>query len=82
MEEKQNSDELYRYDDEFRDTIATVDSRGKRIWLFPKMPQGTLQNWRRVVSVSLLALLFAGPFLKIGGRPFLLLNILIVISFF
>jgi len=62
--------------EEFRDTIATVDEKGKRIWLYPKKPFGTVHQWRIVVTVLLLSVLFAGPFLKIGGQPFLLLNIL------
>jgi cytochrome c oxidase accessory protein FixG len=61
--------------EEFRDSIATVDEKGKRIWIFPKKPSGNLHNWRIVVTVILLSLLFGGPFLKIGGQPFLLLNI-------
>ncbi len=75
MEITKGSDDLYRYDEEFRDTIATVDKKGKRIWLFPKKPGGTLHQWRVVVTVVLLFIFFSGPFLKIGGRPFLLLNI-------
>ena len=69
------SDDLYSYDEEFRDSIATVDEKGKRIWIFAKKPEGTLHRWRILVTVLLLSLLFAGPFLRIGGQPFLLLNI-------
>jgi cytochrome c oxidase accessory protein FixG len=61
--------------EEFRDTISTVDDKGKRIWIYPKKPTGRLHNWRIVVTVFLLALLFGGPFLKISGQPFLLLNV-------
>ncbi len=71
----QPGDDLYRYDEEFRDHIATVDNKGKRIWLFPKKPGGALHQWRVVVTLVLLSLFFSGPFLKIGGRPLLLLNI-------
>ncbi len=67
--------ELYLYDEEFRNTIATVDEKGKRIWLFPKKPKGNYHTWRVIVTVLLLSIFFAGPFLKIGGRPLLLLNI-------
>ena len=66
---------FYEYDEEYRDTIATVDEQGKRIWVYPKKPSGSLHNKRIVVTIILLSILFAGPFLKIGGRPFLLLNI-------
>ncbi|MBL0740500.1 cytochrome c oxidase accessory protein CcoG [Chryseolinea lacunae] len=66
--------DLYHYEEEFRDNIATVDEKGKRIWIYPKKPSGPLHRWRIVVSVVLLALLFGGPFLTIGGKPLLLLN--------
>ena len=64
------------YDDEFRDSIATVDSEGKRRWIYPKKPSGKLHNWRIVVTVVLLSLLFAGPFIKINGQPLLLMNVI------
>src|SRR6478736_3051770 len=70
-----NEDELYHYEDEFRNTIATVDEKGKRIWVFAKKPKGAYHNWRIAVTVVLLSILFSGPFLKINGQPFLLLNI-------
>src|SRR4051812_48501026 len=69
------SGDLYQYDDEFRDSIATVDEKGKRIWVYAKKPKGTLHNWRVVVTVALLSILLGGPFIKIGGQPLLLLNI-------
>jgi len=61
---------------EYRDHIATVDEDGKRIWVYPKKPSGPLYNARTLVSLILLALLFGGPFMTIGGRPILLLNFL------
>lgn len=61
--------------EEFRDSIATVDESGKRIWIYPKKPSGLLFKWRIVVTVFLLSLLFAGPFITINGQPLLLLNI-------
>jgi len=64
----------YSYEEEFRNSIATVDAAGKRIWVYPKKPKGRLHNWRIVVTTSLLTLLFSGPFLTIGGQPLLLLN--------
>ncbi|WP_286756626.1 cytochrome c oxidase accessory protein CcoG [Roseivirga sp. UBA838] len=67
--------DLYTYDDQYRDTIATVDEKGKRVWVYPKKPKGSYHNKRMVVSVILLTILFAGPFIKIGGEPFLLLNV-------
>ena len=68
-------EDLYQFDEEFRDTIATVDERGKRIWIYPKKPKGRYHTWRAIVSVVLLVLLFAGPFVNINGHPLILLNI-------
>ena len=62
-------------DEEFRDSIATVDEEGKRIWIYPKKPSGRLHNWRIAVTIILLSLLFSGPFIKINGQPLLLVNI-------
>ncbi|MBJ6119767.1 cytochrome c oxidase accessory protein CcoG [Pontibacter sp. BT310] len=61
--------------DEFRDHISTVDEQGKRIWVYPRKPKGKLYNYRKYVSYLLLALLFAGPFIKINGLPLLMLNV-------
>lgn len=68
-------DNFYEYDEEYRDTIATVDEQGKRIWVYPKKPKGSLHNKRVAVTVILLSILFSGPFIKVGGQPFLLFNI-------
>ncbi|WP_317129000.1 hypothetical protein [Mangrovivirga cuniculi] len=77
MSENKNSvqEDLYSYDEEFRDTIATVDSEGKRVWVYPKKPKGRYYNARNIVSIVLLVLFFATPFIKINGNPFLLINI-------
>jgi len=61
--------------EEFRDSIATVDEKGKRVWIYPRKPSGLYHKWRIAVTVLLLSILFAGPFLKINGQPFLLLNV-------
>ncbi len=62
-------------DDEFRDSIATVDEHGKRIWLYPKKPSGKFHGWRILVTTVLLTLLFSAPFIRINGQPFILLNV-------
>jgi cytochrome c oxidase accessory protein FixG len=75
MEAPQAKESLYQYDEQFRDTIGTVDAKGNRIWLFPKKPGGNLHKWRAIVAAFLITLFFTGPFVKIGGRPLLLLNV-------
>ncbi|MGB1031161.1 MAG: 4Fe-4S binding protein, partial [Flavobacteriales bacterium] len=60
----------------YRDKISTVGEDGKRVWIFPKKPSGWWYDKRKVTSYVLLALLFAGPFITIGGEPALLLNVI------
>ncbi|RLD37362.1 MAG: cytochrome c oxidase accessory protein CcoG [Bacteroidetes bacterium] len=60
--------------DTFRDHLATIDEKGKRVWVFAKKPKGKLTTYRNIVGLILLVFLFAGPFIKINGNPLLLLN--------
>lgn len=62
--------------DNFRDTIATINEEGKRAWIFPKKPSGKFYERRKLVSYLLLAFLFAAPFIKVGGNQLLLFNVL------
>lgn len=62
--------------DDFRDRIATVDESGKRIWIYPKKPKGPYYNARTYLSWLLLAFLFGMPWIKVGGEPLLLFNVL------
>jgi hypothetical protein len=72
---KETTENFYHYDDEFRNSIGTVDAAGKRIWVYPKKPKGIFHTRRVIVSIILLTLFFSAPFIKIAGQPFLLLNI-------
>ena len=60
----------------FRDRIATVNEKGKRVWIFSKKPKGKFYNYRKITSYLLLILLFGLPYLKIEGEQFLLFNVL------
>lgn len=62
--------------EEFRDHIATVDEEGKRKWMFPIKPKGKFTSARQYLSYVYLALLFAGPWIRVNGEPFVLLNIM------
>jgi len=62
--------------DTFRDKVATIDKKGKRIWVFPQMPEGRLYNFRKLASVLYLIVFFGLPFLKVDGHPIFLINIL------
>ena len=63
-------------DEKFRDSIGTIDSEGKRAWVFPKQPKGKLYNYRSYVSYALLLFLLSASFIKIKGNQFLLFNVL------
>lgn len=61
--------------DTFRDQVATVDKDGKRVWVYPQKPKGKLHNWRVVLTVAYLTVLFGLPFLKVDGHPLFLFNV-------
>lgn len=61
--------------EQYRDSVATIDQEGKRVWLYPKKPHGSLYNYRIIVSIILLIIFFALPFVKFNGEPFFMINI-------
>jgi len=63
-------------DQSFRDSVATIDKKGKRNFLFPKKPKGKLYNLRTIASLIYLAIFFTLPFIKSGGQPIFLFNVL------
>src|SRR4051812_22524240 len=63
-------------EDSFRDRSATIDEQGKRVWVFPQKPKGKLYNWRTLLAVVYLVVLFGLPFLKYNGHPLFLFNII------
>ena len=68
--------DIHGDEERFRDSLATMTKEGKRNWIYPKKPSGRYYNARTIVSIVLLILLFAIPFIKINGHPLLILNIL------
>lgn len=62
--------------EEFRDSIGTLDEKGKRKFIFPKKPKGKFYDYRKYVSYFLLLILIANPFIKINGNQFMMFNIL------
>ena len=60
----------------YRDTLTTVNKDGERIWLFPKQPKGRFYDARTIVSVAFLLVFLTLPFIKFGGEPLFLFNIL------
>lgn len=67
---------IYEDTEAFRDSIATVDKQGKRIWLYPKKPSGRFYRWRTWVSFVFLAIFLTLPFIKLNGEPFFMLNVI------
>jgi cytochrome c oxidase accessory protein FixG len=60
----------------FRDALASVAPDGRRRWIYARQPSGRFYRARSLVSVVLLAVLAAGPFVTVGGQPAVLLNVL------
>lgn len=60
----------------YRAELTSISPDGRRRWIFARKPTGRYYRWRTVVSVLLLAFLFAAPFVKVDGHQFLLLNVL------
>ncbi len=63
-------------EENFRDSIGTINEEGKRAWIFPKKPSGKFYTYRKWVSYALLLFLFLSPFIKVNGNQFLEFNIL------
>ncbi len=55
--------------------LSTLEADGTRRWLKPKLSQGKLLGRRRIVAYVLIAIFTLLPFVKIGGKPFVLLDI-------
>lgn len=63
-------------DDTFRDSIGTVDADGNRKFIAPKKVTGYWMKRRSWVAMGLLVFFFAIPWLRIGGKPFLMIDVL------
>ena len=62
--------------DGFRDALASVKTDGRRRWIYARQPAGPFYRARTVVSWILLGVLFAAPFVRIGGQPLILMNVI------
>lgn len=69
-------DNLYQDTEAYRDSISTIDDKGKRVWVYPKKPKGRFYNARSILSVLFLILLFGMPFIKFNGEPIMMFNVL------
>jgi cytochrome c oxidase accessory protein FixG len=55
--------------------LSTLEADGSRRWLKPKLSKGKLLERRRWFAYILIAIFTLVPFIKIGGKPFVLLDI-------
>lgn len=60
---------------DFRDHLSTADQEGHRLWLYPRKPRGRFYRYRTWLSYLLIAIMFAGPFIRIHGNPLLMINV-------
>jgi len=62
-------------EDEATSLLPTLSQDGSRKWIRPRLSVGTFFRWRRAVAYILIALFTLIPFIKIDGRPFMLLDL-------
>lgn len=74
--ESNNIKSLEIENEDFRNSVGTMDETGKRKWIFPRKPKGKYTNYRNYTSYLLLALFFGLPFVTINNNPFLLINVI------
>ncbi len=55
--------------------LSTLESDGSRRWIYPKLSTGRYWWWRRMVAYALIAVYALLPFVTIGGKPAILLDI-------
>ncbi|HEU4734763.1 MAG TPA: cytochrome c oxidase accessory protein CcoG [Kofleriaceae bacterium] len=55
--------------------LSTLNEDGTRNWLRPKLARGRMLKRRRIVAYALIALFIVLPFIQIGGRPALLIDL-------
>ncbi len=55
--------------------LSTLESDGSRRWLTPRLSSGRFWSRRRIVAYGLIAVYTLLPFIKIGGRPAVQLDI-------
>lgn len=55
--------------------LSTLERDGSRRWMQPRLSKGRLLTARRIVAYVLIATYTLLPFLHVGGKPFVLLDI-------
>lgn len=79
---KENQNENFlsfdnQMDENVRTSIGTMEKTGKRKWVYPRKPQGSFTNKRRIVAYLLLIILIVTPFIKLpNGNPLFKFDVL------
>lgn len=55
--------------------LSTLERSGRRRWLYPRLSPGRLWRARRAVAYALIAFFVALPYVRINGKPSVLLDI-------
>ncbi|WP_442485722.1 cytochrome c oxidase accessory protein CcoG [Aeoliella sp. SH292] len=55
--------------------LSTLEHDGSRRWIYPKLSKGVFWQYRRVVAYVLVAVYALLPFVEIGGKPAILLDL-------
>ena len=55
--------------------LSTLERDGSRRWLRPRLSKGKFLTYRRWVAYALIALFTLLPYIKINGRPAVLLDV-------
>ena len=56
--------------------LSTLNQDGTRRWIHPRLAGGRFLRGRKIAGYALIAMFLVLPFVKIGGRPALLLDVL------
>ena len=60
----------------FRERPDNIDDKGKRKWIKARQPKGLWYTRRTVLAIFLLGFFILAPFIKIGGKPFMLIDVI------
>lgn len=55
--------------------LSTLNDDGSRKWVMPRPSRGSLYRWRRLVAYVLIALFTLIPYIKLSGRPLILIDL-------
>jgi len=62
--------------DTFRNELASVAPDGRRRWVYARKPSGRYYRARTILSWFLLGFLLLAPFVRVGGLPLLMFNVI------